>query len=744
MKHGFPQRVAWLMFLPILLLAPPAADAQVWDGAVRGSWVRLGDAEPGDVSLVDGAAAVADIVVPEGAHSAVRQAARFLAGDIEALTGREPEIRPAARPGRASIRLVSLDAEDTTELPESVEVDRLRGAWEAYEIVTAEDGETVWLVGSDARGAAFAVYTLAERLGIDPLHHWTGYRPERHERLILKQTRHAVDPPTFRFRGLFHDDEDILPRPFEYSGYPLRIGDVPLRWYERFFETALRLRMNMVAPYTRVHRRFEVQKTASDWGLYYTSHHYDILLSNPFGFRRFGLAEERGVTGDWDWHANAENMIRYWRAGVEENGELDAIWPVGLRGTEDYPYPFPKGTSEEEQQRVFRDVIDAQRRVTREALPEDKEAIFHFTLYDEMLEKYLAGSFEMPDDVILIWCDDNDGRMRALPADRGGWKHGVYYHLAYYGPVAKQSMRTIPPARIADQFKKIVHAGATEFMLLNVSELREFVMGTRMIAEICWDAETALADTPVRPMPDEVLPHVPTAAKGPLPPDEPSASAERFMRWWSGEYFGDEAADQVAEVYGRYEELIGRWDRQWYAGDQAVGAINSLIKRFAGRSFTPPAAETRATLESLDRRYRETFDRIDALRPALSVSQARFFFEHVELPLLVTWRHTQAAILLIQALDAPDRDAAWAICEEAMVPLERLEVELLRAERPPFERWYAKTFIRHEETGLNLHRPYEALRVFLGSDGTERLGRPDWARRPEVQRFVPLLGHDPR
>ena len=59
----------------------------------------------------------------------------------------------------------------------------------------------------------------------------------------------------------------------------------------KYFETALRLRMNMVAPYTRVHRRYEVQKMASDWGLFYTSHHYDILLSNPFGIERYGLGK---------------------------------------------------------------------------------------------------------------------------------------------------------------------------------------------------------------------------------------------------------------------------------------------------------------------------------------------------------------------------------------------------------------------------------------------------------------------
>src|SRR4029079_15734920 len=76
-------------------------------------------------------------------------------------------------------------------------------------------------------------------------------------------------PPTVKYRGMFHDDEDILPRPFEPSGYPDRLGSVPTDAYARYFETALRLRMNMVAPYMRVTRRYEVQKLASDWGLFY-------------------------------------------------------------------------------------------------------------------------------------------------------------------------------------------------------------------------------------------------------------------------------------------------------------------------------------------------------------------------------------------------------------------------------------------------------------------------------------------
>src|SRR5256886_5504034 len=95
----------------------------------------------------------------------------------------------------------------------------------------------------------------------------------------------------------------------------------------RFFETALRLRMNMVAQYVRVHRRFEVQQLASDWGLYYTSHHYDILVSNPSGLTTFNLAAERGVRPDYDWFTNRDGLLTFWRGGgrsEEHTSELQS------------------------------------------------------------------------------------------------------------------------------------------------------------------------------------------------------------------------------------------------------------------------------------------------------------------------------------------------------------------------------------------------------------------------------------
>ena len=271
-----------------------------WTSTLRGAWVQAGPAASSDVTLA-AKDNVAQIVVSDDEGTNVHQAAEFLAGDIEKISGYKPAIVRAATDDKVNIRLVTLGH---GQIPSAVNTAGMQGQWESYRVAT--QGRNVWLVGSNARGTAFASYTLSERLGVDPLYIWTGYRPEHHDPLVLKRTSFSQAPPTFKYRGFFHDDEDLLPRPFDNNGYPKQTGDVPLEWYKRFFETALRLKMNMVAPYTRVHRRFEVQKTASDWGLYYTSHHYDILVSNPFGFpaNTFDLATERGVKPEYDWFTN--------------------------------------------------------------------------------------------------------------------------------------------------------------------------------------------------------------------------------------------------------------------------------------------------------------------------------------------------------------------------------------------------------------------------------------------------------
>lgn len=689
-------RIGTLSCLVSLAAFVASAQTGPWTSPLRGSWVETGTQAPGDVVLA-GRAGAGQIVVSEEENSAVRQAAEFLAGDIEKISGYRPVIAKSPASDRANIRMVTLGHGD---LPSSIASAAMQGKWESYRIVTS--GRDVWLVGSNSRGTAFAAYTLSERLGVDPLYIWTGYRPEHRDPLIMKRTSFAQGPPAFRYRGFFHDDEDLLPRPFDANGYPLQTGDVPLEWYKRFFETALRLRMNMVAPYTRVHRRYEVQKLASDWGLYYTSHHYDILVSNPWGLERFNLAAERGVRPDYNWFTNRDGILKFWRGGVIENRDLDVIWPVGMRGTQDRPFTFPAGTTDDEKARTFRDVIREQVKMVKELLPKDKTPLFHFTMYSEMLPQYQRNpaAFDLPADVIIVWPDDNDGHMRGLPAELGRWKHGVYYHLAYLGGrLTKQLTHTVGPSVVAEQFDKIVKSGATEYMLVNVSELRDYVMGARMIADITWDAAAIYAA-----------------------PD----AAGRYTKWWSREYFGSGAAP--VEAYNKYFALLNAPGTLWTAPDAIEELLDRLYRKVAGESYPPMNAETVASLQSRNRQLEDALETEVKAGRGMSQSEQRFLSIDVGLGLEAAQRQTEAALKLEEALRAPDSARMWQLVRDARTPLEQLETELERAEYPPFDRWYHESWIRTTLSESNPHRPYIQLRAFISSEGRGSLMRA--ARRP--------------
>ena len=679
-----------------LVPAGGVAHNDPWAGPVRGSWVRTGPAAAGDVVLVSGGSG-AEIVVTAAENLNVRQAAAFLAGDIETISGYRPPIVLTPTAGKTSIRLATMG---NGPLPGAIGAAQLRGQWESYRVVTTP--RTVWLVGSNPRGTAFAAYTLSERLGVDPLYLWTGSVPEHRDPLILKGTRFAQGPPTFRYRGFFHDDEDILPRPFDARGYPLQTGDVPLVWYRRFFETALRLRMNMVAPYVRVHRRFEVQQLASEWGLYYTSHHYDILVSNPFGLTTFNLAAERGVRPDYDWFTNRDGLLTFWRGGVSENHTLDVIWPVGLRNTSDRSYVWPAGTTDDDKARVFREVIGLQVAMVRDALPPGRTPVFHFTMYSEMLDPYRRdpAAFGLPDDVIIVWPDDNDGHMRGLPSDLGRWKHGVYYHLAYLGGnLSKQTTHTVAPETIAGEFQRIVQARATEYMLVNVSELRDYVMGARLIADITWNAPAVYAS-----------------------PDP----ASRFVAWWTQEYFGPAAAAARA-AYDGYHALLDTPDKLWYASEAVQNLIERLWRRVTGQPFTPFNADTLAVLQMRIGRLDSALTTAAEAAAAMTSAEQRFFSVDVGLGLRIDERQTRAALKLADALQAPDSGTMWRLIREALTPLEQLEAEFARAEYPPFDRWYHETWIRAGLQRNNPHRAYVELRAFIASDGRSRLEPPPFS-----------------
>lgn len=315
---------------------------------------------------------------------------------------------------------------------------------------------------------------------------------------------------------------------------------------------------------------------------------------------------------------------------------------------------------------------------------------------------------------MIIWSDNNNGVMRGLPQKNDEWKHGVYYHLAYLGnDGTKQETHIIAPTTIAPEFKKIIDAQATEYMLVNVSELREYVMEAKMISDICWNGKTLLKD------------------------ENALDSSNRFVNWWSREYFGEKSAAQVAESYADYHRTLDVSDKLWFGADRYAKLLVELGKKVNGQKFTPASSETINELKQRDESYRKTFANIEKASLSMNHEQKRYYAEHVALGLLMDWRPTQAALKLVEALNAPDNETSWKLAEEARQPLEQLETEMMRAERPPFEGWYRKTWIRRETKQWNPHRSYEQMRVFLSTGGKGKLTEPD-VSRPDLQKFTRL------
>ncbi len=65
----------------------------------------------------------------------------------------------------------------------------------------------------------------------------------------------------------------------------------------------------------------------------------------------------------------------------------------------------------------------------------------------------------------------------------------------------------------------------------------------------------------------------------------------------------------------------------------------------------------------------------------------------------------------------------WPLVLQARTPLEQIEVELMRQEYPPFNRWYHETWIRSALSVNNPHRSYNNLRAFIACEGHGSLVR---------------------
>ncbi|MBR6196309.1 MAG: glycosyl hydrolase 115 family protein [Bacteroidaceae bacterium] len=428
--------------------------------------------------------AKATIVYDKADCALTAKMAGVLADDIERVTGVRPAISTEPVKGN-SIVLATLGksrfANGHTELA---------GEWERYAIDS--DKKCVRITGSDARGLAYGVFHVSEKIGVSPWYWWADVPVERKKKAEYEETI-VSKSPSVKYRGIFINDEDWGLKVWAAKTFEPELGDIGPKTYDKVCELILRLRGNMLAPAMHsctgaFYTHPESQVVADSWGIMITTSHCEPLLFNNASKLEWDTQKD----GEWNYVTNGKHILEKLDKRIKETAQYDNIYTVGMRGLHDGAMKGPK--SPEERARVLEQVISEQRKILSKYKKRAKDDIPQiFVPYKETLDVYDAG-LDLPEDVTIVWPDDNYGYMKRVssPEERkrkGG--SGVYYHISYLGtPHDYLWMNTTPPVFMYEELKKAYDAGADRYWLLNVGDIKPMELGIQTFMDMAWDMES--------------------------------------------------------------------------------------------------------------------------------------------------------------------------------------------------------------------------------------------------------------
>lgn len=398
----------------------------------------------------------------------VRLAAEDVAGDFSRRLGIEP---------------VLVEDEAGAELAISLQPGQV--APECFELEVGADG--IRIRGGDARGAVYGLYHLAQvHLGIDPLAFWTGYCPAPMDRLEIPAGRYLAPPPAFALRGWFINDEDLL-RSFPHAPHGPYI-DPGL--YREIFRSALRLRLNLIVPASLIDalddEEAEVIALAAEHGLLIGNHHVEPLGVFPgYQFRRYCRA--RGLDESYSWRHHPDRLTACWEAYIQRLASFkNVVWTIGYRGATDEPFwDHEKDAPRDPAGRggVISQVLARQLELVKRHDPAPQATI---SLWDEGSILHRLGALKVPEGAITVFADD--GRTQCLQRDfvraETGSKPpraGIYYHLQF-STTGPRIVEGNPPEKIAANLARAARAGCTDYLLINVGNVRPHPLGVRLSA----------------------------------------------------------------------------------------------------------------------------------------------------------------------------------------------------------------------------------------------------------------------
>lgn len=436
----------------------------------------------------------------------VKRAAELFAADVEAVTGRRPQVTSATgETGPAVIVGTVGGSALIRRLSEAGKIDTapLEGAWERYLIQTVANPlpgirTALVIAGSDRRGAAYGLFTLSELIGVSPWYWWADVPVKKHAALHVDAPPTYSQTPSVRYRGIFLNDEDWGLTPWASQTFEPERGNIGPRTYAKVCELLLRLKANYLAPAmhpvsTSFNQIPENKLVADTFAIVMGSTHCEPLLLNT------ASEWDTQTMGPWNYDKNKEGINRVLTQRVRENSPYENVYTLALRGLHDGA--MSTTLPMHEKVRMLQQALLDQRQILAENIDRPVETVPQaFTPYKEVLEIYSNG-LELPDDVTIVWPDDNYGYMKRLSGvreQRRTGRSGVYYHVSYLGvPHSYLWFSTTPPSLMYEELRKAYDTTADRLWLLNCGDLKGSEMQVSLFLDMAWDIGRFTADNVV-------------------------------------------------------------------------------------------------------------------------------------------------------------------------------------------------------------------------------------------------------
>lgn len=420
-----------------------------------------------------------------------------LQSDIDTVTGVQPELVASGSSSDHEIIIGTLGKSkliDRLVAQGKLDDKDLKGKWESFVITTVENPrpgveQALVVAGSDMRGTIYGIYEISRQLGVSPWYWWADVPVRQRPSAYASAGYYASGEPAVKYRGIFINDEEPA-----FGGWAReKFGGINSEMYAHVFELLLRLRANYLWPamWGKAFNEDDPKnpKLADKYGIVMgTSHHEPMMRAQA----EWNAHKDEYGNGEWNYLTNEEGLKQFWRDGFKRNHEYRNLVTLGMRGNGDMAM---EGTgSLQKNIELMEQIIADQREIIEDVTGKPaSETPQVWALYKEVL-KYYKNGMEVPDDVIILFADDNWGDVRYLP-DPDKPKHpggyGMYYHVDYHGaPRSYEWLNMNQLPHMWEQLQLTYDYGVKKVWILNVGDIKPMEYPMTFFLDMAWNPDS--------------------------------------------------------------------------------------------------------------------------------------------------------------------------------------------------------------------------------------------------------------